>query len=133
MSSLFPARRAGRGFNGSAKPTALKTTSKHPVSSQGDTLLRIPSIEDERNLHHAYCGTVIHINASLSVYLLYCLIIHTYHVHVYQIFWALGTVFEVLLALWVMPTLGWRWLLGFSALPLAIFVGFCPVSTTSDP
>ncbi|XP_030598810.1 synaptic vesicle 2-related protein [Archocentrus centrarchus] len=40
-------------------------------------------------------------------------------------FWALGAVFEVLLALVVMPTLGWRWLLGFSTIPLAIFVCFC--------
>jgi hypothetical protein len=24
-----------------------------------------------------------------------------------------------------MPTLGWRWLLGFSALPLLLFLGFC--------
>ncbi|XP_012704812.2 synaptic vesicle 2-related protein [Fundulus heteroclitus] len=39
-------------------------------------------------------------------------------------FWAIGAVFEVLLALWVMPTLGWRWLLGLSAIPLAIFVSF---------
>uniref|UniRef100_A0A8D3BXK8 SV2 related protein b n=1 Tax=Scophthalmus maximus TaxID=52904 RepID=A0A8D3BXK8_SCOMX len=41
------------------------------------------------------------------------------------LFWAVGTVFEVLLALWVMPTLGWRWLLGLSTLPMAIFVCFC--------
>uniref|UniRef100_A0AAQ5X4X1 Major facilitator superfamily (MFS) profile domain-containing protein n=1 Tax=Amphiprion ocellaris TaxID=80972 RepID=A0AAQ5X4X1_AMPOC len=40
-------------------------------------------------------------------------------------FWAIGTVFEVLLALWVMPTLGWRWLLGLSTIPMAIFVSFC--------
>uniref|UniRef100_A0A3P9L6I7 SV2 related protein b n=1 Tax=Oryzias latipes TaxID=8090 RepID=A0A3P9L6I7_ORYLA len=40
-------------------------------------------------------------------------------------FWAIGAVFEVLLALWVMPTLGWRWLLGLSALPMAVFVCFC--------
>ncbi|XP_024154455.1 synaptic vesicle 2-related protein [Oryzias melastigma] len=40
-------------------------------------------------------------------------------------FWAVGAVFEVLLALWVMPTLGWRWLLGLSALPMALFVCFC--------
>ncbi|XP_022617817.1 synaptic vesicle 2-related protein-like [Seriola dumerili] len=40
-------------------------------------------------------------------------------------FWAVGSVFEVLLALWVMPTLGWRWLLGLSTLPMAIFVCFC--------
>ncbi|KAM4527934.1 synaptic vesicle 2-related protein [Odontesthes bonariensis] len=40
-------------------------------------------------------------------------------------FWAIGAVFEVLLALWIMPTLGWRWLLGLSTLPVAIFVCFC--------
>ncbi|XP_061590175.1 synaptic vesicle 2-related protein-like [Cololabis saira] len=40
-------------------------------------------------------------------------------------FWAVGAVFEVLLALWVMPTLGWRWLLGLSTIPMAIFVCFC--------
>uniref|UniRef100_A0A3B4B2G9 Synaptic vesicle 2-related protein n=1 Tax=Periophthalmus magnuspinnatus TaxID=409849 RepID=A0A3B4B2G9_9GOBI len=42
-----------------------------------------------------------------------------------EIFWALGTVFEVLLAILVMPTLGWRWLLGFSTIPLFIFALFC--------
>lgn len=40
-------------------------------------------------------------------------------------FWALGACFEVLLALTVMPTLGWRWLLGFSILPALIFVFVC--------
>ncbi|XP_013859202.1 synaptic vesicle 2-related protein, partial [Austrofundulus limnaeus] len=40
-------------------------------------------------------------------------------------FWAIGAVFEVLLALWIMPTLGWRWLLGLSAIPVGIFVCFC--------
>ncbi|XP_046872798.1 synaptic vesicle 2-related protein [Hypomesus transpacificus] len=38
-----------------------------------------------------------------------------------EIFWALGTVFEVLLAILVMPSLGWRWLLGLSTLPLFLF------------
>ncbi|XP_068167927.1 synaptic vesicle 2-related protein [Antennarius striatus] len=38
-----------------------------------------------------------------------------------EIFWALGTVFEVLLAILVMPTLGWRWLLSLSTIPLFIF------------
>uniref|UniRef100_A0A8C6UZ26 Synaptic vesicle 2-related protein n=1 Tax=Neogobius melanostomus TaxID=47308 RepID=A0A8C6UZ26_9GOBI len=42
-----------------------------------------------------------------------------------EIFWALGTVFEVLLAIMVMPTLGWRWLLGFSTIPLFIFAFLC--------
>lgn len=45
-----------------------------------------------------------------------------------QIFWALGTVFEVLLAILVMPTLGWRWLLGLSTIPLFIFAILCFVS-----
>uniref|UniRef100_A0A671XJM1 Synaptic vesicle 2-related protein-like n=1 Tax=Sparus aurata TaxID=8175 RepID=A0A671XJM1_SPAAU len=40
-------------------------------------------------------------------------------------FWAIGAVFEVLLALWIMPTLGWRWLLGLSTIPMAIFLCFC--------
>ncbi|XP_068609302.1 synaptic vesicle 2-related protein-like [Brachionichthys hirsutus] len=41
------------------------------------------------------------------------------------LFWSGGGVFEVLLALWIMPTLGWRWLLIVSTLPLAIFICFC--------
>jgi len=42
-----------------------------------------------------------------------------------NLFWSIGAVVEVLLAIVVMPTLGWRWLLGFSALPLLIFSIFC--------
>uniref|UniRef100_A0A8D2PEL2 Synaptic vesicle 2-related protein n=1 Tax=Zosterops lateralis melanops TaxID=1220523 RepID=A0A8D2PEL2_ZOSLA len=42
-----------------------------------------------------------------------------------EVFWALGTVFEVLLAVVVMPTLGWRWLLILSALPLLLFAVLC--------
>lgn len=42
-----------------------------------------------------------------------------------EVFWAIGTCFEVLLALIVMPTLGWRWLLGLSSIPLLIFSVFC--------
>ena len=34
---------------------------------------------------------------------------------------------EVLLALFVMPTLGWKWLLGLSSLPLLLFTLICPV------
>jgi len=37
-------------------------------------------------------------------------------------FWALGACLEVLLAMLVMPTLGWQWLLAFSAIPSAVFV-----------
>lgn len=42
-----------------------------------------------------------------------------------NVFWSIGAVLEVLLAILVMPTLGWRWLLGFSALPLLVFSVFC--------
>ncbi|KAG8145979.1 hypothetical protein E2320_012410, partial [Naja naja] len=42
-----------------------------------------------------------------------------------EVFWAIGTVFEVLLAVFVMPTLGWRWLLILSALPLMLFAILC--------
>ncbi|XP_032823753.1 synaptic vesicle 2-related protein [Petromyzon marinus] len=41
-----------------------------------------------------------------------------------EVFWAVGTVAEVLLAIVVMPTLGWRWLLGLSAIPLVVFAVF---------
>jgi len=37
-------------------------------------------------------------------------------------FWALGACLEVILAMLVMPTLGWRWLLGLSSLPSLAFV-----------
>ncbi|XP_025092946.1 synaptic vesicle 2-related protein-like isoform X3 [Pomacea canaliculata] len=42
-----------------------------------------------------------------------------------EIFWAIGACFEVLLALLIMPTLGWQWLLGLSSLPLLIFACCC--------
>nr|XP_040146868.1 synaptic vesicle 2-related protein [Ictidomys tridecemlineatus] len=42
-----------------------------------------------------------------------------------QVFWALGTVFEVILAVFVMPSLGWRWLLILSAVPLLLFAVLC--------
>lgn len=48
-----------------------------------------------------------------------------------QIFWAIGACFEVLLALIVMPTLGWRWLLALSAVPLLIFSICCFVCISS--
>ncbi|EFX74666.1 hypothetical protein DAPPUDRAFT_199755 [Daphnia pulex] len=40
-------------------------------------------------------------------------------------FWALGACFEVLLALIVMPTLGWRWLLALSTIPVFVFTIVC--------
>lgn len=44
----------------------------------------------------------------------------------FKCFWALGACFEVALALAVAPTLGWRWLLGLSALPLFAFAAITP-------
>ncbi|KAK3927334.1 Synaptic vesicle 2-related protein [Frankliniella fusca] len=41
-------------------------------------------------------------------------------------FWALGACFEVLLALLVMPTMGWQWLLALSTTPLLAFACICP-------
>lgn len=37
-----------------------------------------------------------------------------------EVFWAIGTVFEVFLALLIMPTWGFRWLLAVSAIPLIL-------------
>lgn len=42
-------------------------------------------------------------------------------------FWALGACFEVVLAMAVVPNLGWRWLLGLSAAPLFVFACLTPV------
>ncbi|KAI6188264.1 Synaptic vesicle 2-related protein [Aphelenchoides besseyi] len=40
-------------------------------------------------------------------------------------FWAVGAAFEAVLALFIMETMGWRWLLLFSSLPLLIFAICC--------
>ena len=50
-------------------------------------------------------------------------------IFVFQFFWAIGSVFTVAVAMAVMPTLGWRWLLGFLSLPLLFFVLMSYVST----
>ncbi|KAK0417939.1 hypothetical protein QR680_013289 [Steinernema hermaphroditum] len=42
-----------------------------------------------------------------------------------EAFWAVGAAFEALLALFIMETWGWRWLLVFSALPLLFFSFSC--------
>uniref|UniRef100_A0A672FRC7 SV2 related protein b n=1 Tax=Salarias fasciatus TaxID=181472 RepID=A0A672FRC7_SALFA len=41
------------------------------------------------------------------------------------LFWAGGAALEVLLALLTMPTLGWRWLVALSTIPIAIFLCLC--------
>jgi len=43
-----------------------------------------------------------------------------------QFFWAIGAVFLAVLAWAVMPTLGWRYLLALSTLPLALFLILSP-------
>ncbi|GMT22932.1 hypothetical protein PFISCL1PPCAC_14229, partial [Pristionchus fissidentatus] len=43
---------------------------------------------------------------------------------VLKCFWAFGAALEAGIALVILPSLGWRWLVGFSALPLALF-GVC--------
>uniref|UniRef100_A0AC35U0J5 MFS domain-containing protein n=1 Tax=Rhabditophanes sp. KR3021 TaxID=114890 RepID=A0AC35U0J5_9BILA len=40
-------------------------------------------------------------------------------------FWAVGALFEVVLALFLMEAYGWRWLLFISSIPLLIFTIFC--------
>lgn len=47
-----------------------------------------------------------------------------------QFFWAIGSCFTVGVAMAVMPSLGWRWLLGFLSLPLLLFVAMSYVSKT---
>ena len=59
---------------------------------------------------------------------------HMYDVHAIhymQFAWACGTIMEALLAFAVMTNFtkhGWRWLLGFSALPLGLLLLIIPVS-----
>lgn len=43
-----------------------------------------------------------------------------------SVFWTFGTVAEALLAWAVMPSLGWRWLLGLSSVPLLVLLVFYP-------
>ncbi|XP_063971726.1 synaptic vesicle 2-related protein-like [Lytechinus pictus] len=42
-----------------------------------------------------------------------------------ELFWAIGTIFEVCLAIMVMPSLGWKYLLLFSSIPMLIFILLC--------
>ena len=45
-----------------------------------------------------------------------------------QISWAAGTMFEIVLASIVIPTLGWRWLLVLSAIPSLFIIVLLKVS-----
>ena len=50
-----------------------------------------------------------------------------------QFFWAIGAVFLAILAWAVMPTLGWRYLLALSTIPLGIFVIMGPKLLPESP
>ena len=48
-----------------------------------------------------------------------------------QLFWAVGTCFIVFVSIFIMPTVGWRYLLGVAAVPLLIFFAACFVRILS--
>ena len=43
-----------------------------------------------------------------------------------QLFWAAGAALEVLLAMAVVSSFGWRWLLALSSIPLMVFALLSP-------
>nr|QQY02592.1 synaptic vesicle glycoprotein 1 [Cryptocotyle lingua] len=45
----------------------------------------------------------------------------------FQIFWAIGSTFEVGIAYLLLPRFGWRWLVFASAVPLALFLGLLKI------
>ncbi|KAF4404562.1 hypothetical protein G4B88_005948 [Cannabis sativa] len=50
---------------------------------------------------------------------------------IFSAFWTLGTIFEASIAWFVMPTLGWRWLLAISSIPSSLLLLFYWVAPES--
>ena len=50
----------------------------------------------------------------------------------FQLFWAMGSCFIVFISIFVMPTLGWRYLLIIASIPVLIFSLSCAVSIFDD-
>ncbi|XP_057268850.1 synaptic vesicle 2-related protein isoform X1 [Pezoporus wallicus] len=103
-------------------------------ASVGNLVCRIPSNESQSKMHFTnrgeQCGCVPRGANSAVGYIHSILLTRNItrscsQILLVQVFWAIGTVFEVLLAVVVMPTLGWRWLLVLSALPLLLFAVLC--------
>ena len=70
--------------------------------------------------------------ALVSVVLGYWSMLHRLLVRWFQLFWATGACFIVFVSIFVMPTLGWRYLLFIGALPLFFFMLACLVSRPTN-
>lgn len=102
---------------------------------QADAVLGIPPYESKGPLPGAAAGkaTLVEFQKKEEIDLL------NYRGHpsspawcvcVLQLFWSFGAMLEIVLALIIMPTLGWRWLLGLSVVPMGMFLISIKVRTS---